>query len=69
MANLKRDAKRSDVPNFWSAAELKKVGVSIRDGRGGGLVCDKCRSKWWTTQPSRRERPRGYWKCPKGCNA
>lgn len=63
--------KETNGPRYWSAAELKKVGVSILDGRGGGLVCDKCRSRWWTNQPSRwqRARSRGYWKCPKGCNA
>jgi hypothetical protein len=69
MANLKRDAKRSTRPSFWSAAELKKVGVSILDGRSGELICDKCGSTWRTNQPSRRIRSRGYWKSPKACNA
>jgi hypothetical protein len=60
--------KKTKGPRYWSAIELKKVGVSILDGSGGGLACDKCRSTWWTNLPSRRTRLRGYWKCPKGCN-
>ena len=43
-------------PHYWSDAELKKVGIEIRDERRGVLLCKKCGSEWSAEPRSRRTR-------------
>ena len=38
-------------PHYWSDAELKKVGIEIRDERCGILLCKKCGSEWSAEPP------------------
>jgi len=48
--------------------EMAKVGVKILDPHGVWLQCERCGAKWSPNiQPGGRL-PRGYWKCPNGCN-
>ncbi len=55
-------------PAEFTEKELKKVGVTITDIRRTMLRCDKCGQYWSPNiQPGGRL-PRGYWKCPNGCN-
>jgi hypothetical protein len=56
-------------PHYWSDAELKKVGIEIRDERRGVLLCKKCGSEWSAEPPpTAHPRFRGWWKCPQGCH-
>ena len=59
-------------PRRMSETELKKFGITLTGDPGTYfLQCDACGLTW---QPSfsrgmRGGWARGYWKCPKGCNA
>jgi hypothetical protein len=56
-------------PHYWSDAELKKVGIEIRDERRGVLLCKKCGSEWSAEPPpAAHPRFRGCWKCLQGCH-
>ena len=48
---------------------LKRRGVSLLALRGICLECNQCGNRWSPTNSKIRwQLPRGYWKCPDGCN-
>jgi hypothetical protein len=56
------------MPNEPSETQLKKVGVTILRRRVFTLKCCRC-SKEWAVKERGLRLPKGYWKCPNGCNA
>jgi len=57
-----------ETPNEFSQTQLKKVAVSIVSNQTLRLRCDKCFEEWAVKSKGLRM-PKGYWKCPNGCNA
>jgi len=51
-------------------ASLKRVGVTIvsHSREWPGLKCDRCGRSWWLVLRIGGPRPKGWWRCPKGCN-
>lgn len=51
-------------------AELKKHGISwsMPGGSSGVAHCNKCGYGWSPMLRTGGCMPRGWWKCPKGCN-
>lgn len=48
--------------------KLNKVGVELLDRSRMVLRCRECGQRWSpNVQPGGRL-PRGYWRCPRGCN-
>lgn len=60
--------QRRKRPADASAPELKKVGVTILNEHPLELECDNCKHVWWPNLQEGGRLPRGYWKCPDGCN-
>lgn len=56
------------VPHEVSDSQLKKVGVSLVNAKSLMLRCGKCKETWPIKQKGLRL-PKGYWKCPNGCNS
>lgn len=56
------------APHELSAYELQKVGISWVGRAPLLLRCDQCGEQWQITKKGLRL-PKGYWKCPNGCNA
>ncbi len=58
-------------PRRLSRPELKRAGVSLGDAFPNQvrLTCDRCRTSWRPNLLRGARMPRGYWKCPNGCNA
>jgi ribosomal protein L37AE/L43A len=55
------------VPHEYTKAQLKKVSISIVRFSPAVLRCEQCGETWQVKQKGLRL-PKGYWKCPKGCN-
>lgn len=55
------------APGEFSKYQLEKVGVLIVTGNPMRLRCRICAEEWNVAQKGLRL-PKGYWKCPKGCN-
>ncbi|GMV81482.1 MAG: hypothetical protein AMXMBFR7_26660 [Planctomycetota bacterium] len=57
-------------PKRCNKASLAKVGVTFGEGYPYRLsfLCDECGNEWWPNLKSGGKLPRGYWKCPRGCN-
>lgn len=70
MLKLVNDSKRTHRVGArrFSAKELAKVEVSIHCDRNPFLECESCGSIWTPILRSGGRMPRGYWKCPRGCN-
>lgn len=56
------------TPNRYSEKELKKVGVEIINKDSVRLKCTKCNATWSPNLQEGGRLPKGYWKCPNGCN-
>ncbi len=56
------------APKRFTEAELKKAGVKILSASNVQLKCEACGSWWSPNLLSGGRLPRGYWKCPNGCN-
>jgi hypothetical protein len=56
-------------PKRLTSGELKKVGVNLLDKRKIKLECKKCGQIWSPNFQSGGKLPKGYWRCPNGCNA
>lgn len=56
------------IPHEISEYQLKKVGVIIVNSESLTLRCGKCSQSWAVKQRGLRL-PKGYWKCPRGCNS
>jgi hypothetical protein len=61
-------SEKSTSPKRFNESQMKKVGVKIED-RSGWLSCMRCSTRWRPNLRPHGYLPRGYWKCPKGCNA
>ena len=55
-------------PYEISEYQLNKVGVILLSANPLTLKCCKCEAVWPITTKGLRL-PKGYWRCPKGCNA
>jgi len=55
-------------PRKCSEKELRKVGVEIAERNTMLLQCARCSTAWQPMIRPGGKLPRGYWKCPKGCN-
>lgn len=55
-------------PRSCTPRELKKFGVEIVDVPGHWLRCAECQKFWSPMIQRGGKNPRGYWKCPNGCN-
>jgi hypothetical protein len=56
-------------PTRFGPSELKKVGVELLGGALEILLrCSSCGATWSPELVGGRNLPRGYWRCPKGCN-
>ena len=55
-------------PRRCNAPQLAKVGVEIIDEHQLHLSCTRCGQVWSPMQCAGGSLPRGYWKCPRGCN-
>lgn len=57
-------------PKRPTAAQLAKVGVELRDilSNSACLACERCGQAWSPNLRGGGRLPRGYWKCPNGCN-
>ena len=60
--------KSSSGPDRCTEGQLKKVGVSLVSLSNLLLRCDRCGQGWSPNLQPGGRLPRGYWKCPKGCN-
>jgi hypothetical protein len=56
-----------DAPHDFTKGQLKKVKVSALRVLPLLLRCDQCRTTWQVSKKGLRL-PKGYWRCPKGCN-
>ncbi len=56
------------LPRNSSEKELAKVKVRVVDRNRIWLQCDDCGQKWSPELLRSGRLPRGYWKCPNGCN-
>ena len=56
------------MPRCYSEAQLAKVGVEVLHYDKVHLVCRECRTFWSPNILTGGKLPRGYWKCPNGCN-
>jgi hypothetical protein len=54
-------------PYEISEYQLKKVGVILLSAKPLTLKCCKCEAVWPVITKGLRL-PKGYWRCPKGCN-
>ena len=56
------------VPHDYTENQLRKVRVNVvRAAPLLVLRCDECGATWQVKQKGLRM-PKGYWKCPNGCN-
>lgn len=55
-------------PRNASDSELEKVGVEIVNPHNFHLHCLECGQIWSPEMQGNDRLPRGYWKCPNGCN-
>ena len=55
-------------PRRCTAGELARVGVELIDAAGVRLKCKKCGVVWSPNVGRHGRLPRGWWKCPWGCN-
>lgn len=51
-----------------SESKMEKVGIEVLNGRSVWLKCKKCGLSFSPNFLSGGRLPRGYWKCPHGCN-
>jgi len=61
-------AKSARAPRRFCESELKRCGVTLLDESSTQLQCVACSQVWSPNLLSGGKLPRGYWKCPSGCN-
>lgn len=55
-------------PRQYSVSQLAKAGVDLEDLDRAILRCTECGQGWSPNFQRGGKLPRGYWKCPNGCN-
>ena len=48
---------------------LRNAGVSLINPHRVVLECNRCGWRWCLPAKGRGRLPKGYWKCPNGCNS
>jgi len=66
MAEIAPELRR---PRQYNETQLSKVGVEVLDRTHVHLRCKVCGTTWSPNLRTGGKLPRGYWKCPNGCNA
>lgn len=56
-------------PRRCTERELARFGVTLSNPNGVQLTCDACGQSWSPILRAGGRMPRGYWRCPNGCNA
>jgi hypothetical protein len=56
-------------PKHFSVLELGRAGVVVRSTSAIWLECRDCGQQWSPLLRPGGKLPRGYWRCPDGCNA
>ena len=56
-------------PRHCSEPELSKVAVEIVDRHSMWFECKVCGEIWSPNLGAGGRLPRGYWRCPTGCNS
>lgn len=59
---------RKPYPRSFTDSQLAKVGVIIVNEYTRSLGCLDCQYIWSPMIQPGGKLPRGYWKCPQGCN-
>ena len=54
-------------PFEFSKSQMQKVGVILLSEKQYQLQCARCQTVWQVIKRGLRF-PKGYWKCPNGCN-
>lgn len=54
-------------PYEFSKSQMQKVGIILLSEQPHQLQCANCRAIWQVIKRGLRF-PKGYWKCPNGCN-
>jgi len=54
-------------PYEFSKSQMLKVGIILLNEQQHQLQCASCRAVWQVIKRGLRF-PKGYWKCPNGCN-
>lgn len=62
------EVKPQRGPRTCAESELAKVGVKMAGHSHVRLKCEGCGQTWAQNILSGGRMPRGYWKCPDGCN-
>ena len=52
----------------FNESSLEKVNVKIADKKRTVLKCKSCNQTWSPNLQINGRLPRGWWKCPNGCN-
>jgi hypothetical protein len=70
---MRRSPQKADMSEYgpcpFSEQELERVVVHIRDFSRGILNCNSCERGWAYMLRPGGKLPRGYWRCPEGCNS
>jgi len=53
----------------FTEASLARVNVDLLDGSCVRLGCKRCGAQWSPNLRAGGHLPRGWWKCPNGCNS
>ena len=66
-----RDVSATDLhrPKRCTTRELAKAGVELVNDHRMMLACEGCGQHWSPDLQPGGRRPRGYWRCPNGCNS
>lgn len=56
-------------PRSYTEQELAKVGIRLVDAERAHLYCEACGLGFSPDFITGGKLPRGYWRCPNGCNA
>jgi hypothetical protein len=54
-------------PKRCTAAQLRRVGVTLEVPPRPHLRCDRCGQRWVPIPSKSGRLPKGYWRCPAGC--
>jgi hypothetical protein len=47
----------------------RRAGIILLDSHSLWYACNRCGQQWSPNLVSGGRGPRGWWRCPKGCNA
>ena len=56
-------------PHKYTPGQMDKAGVEVISQHNVWLRCKQCGQAWSPNLGREGRLPRGYWRCPNGCNA